>query len=409
MIKNLRFNVGNLNMKREIYKVKSITGIRSLTGKTVLCRIDLNVELINGKPDEFSEFKIMRALPTIEWLVRRGARVVLLSHFGRPKGRDLKFSLRPFVNYLGQRLGHRLGFLRDLKTAARIVKTSKAKLFLLENLRFWPGEEADNLKFARELAALGDLYVNEAFAASHRVHASLSAITRFLPSYAGPLLEREVANLSQLLRKSKKPFVVLLGGAKILTKAPVIKNLSKKADYILLGGALAHPFLQAKGYNIGKSFFEKSSTKIAKKLLSKKIILPLDVVVISKQRKSGEVKPVQQVAPDDVIVDIGPATVLQFSEFLKRAQTIVWNGPMGLFEKKQFSHGSMALARLVASRSRGRAFGVVGGGETVAVLVRTDMQEYVDWISTGGGAMLEFLAGKTLPGIKALLIKSLSH
>lgn len=381
--------------------MRSITTVKNLKSKIVLCRIDLNVELVHGKPDEFSDFKIKQALPTVKWLLDRGARVVLMSHLGRPKGKDKKYSLRPLVNYLRKRIGHRPGFLKDVKTAKKIIQNSSAKLFLLENLRFWKEEEENNPKFARELASLGDIYVNEAFAASHRAHASVSAITKSLPSYAGELLEQEIKNLEKVLGLPKKPLIVLIGGAKISTKVEAIKSLSKKADYVLLGGALAHPFLVAKGQMIGQSFIEKDALITAKKLLTKKIILPVDVVVRGREGK-GEVRPIQLVGKHDTIVDIGPATILRFAEFLRLANTIVWNGPVGLFEEKAFSHGSVALARFIAARSRGRAFGVVGGGETLAVLARTGMQEYVDWVSTGGGAMLEFLAGKTLPGIKAL-------
>lgn len=398
-------------------RLKSIKNVKNLKGKTVLCRVDLNVGLTDGKLDEFSEFKIKQAMPTVRWLLDRGARVVLMSHYGRPKGRDKKFSLRPFLNYLRKELGHRPGFLKDLKGSPEIIKHSKARVFLLENLRFYPGEEKNDSKFARQLAELGDLYVNEAFASSHRAHASVSAITRLLPSYAGPLLEQEILNLSKLLAKPKRPFVILLGGVKISTKASVIQSLSKRADYILLGGALAHPFLAAKGYNIGRSFTEQGSVKLAKKLLGKKIILPVDVVVVSgkEAKRSASVpaltrkdsvvgiKPINLLSKNDCIADIGPATVVRYSEFLRKAATIVWNGPMGLFEQKEFSYGSAALGTALASRSRGKAFAVVGGGETLAVLARTGMQEYIDWVSTGGGAMLEFLAGKKLPGIQALM------
>ncbi len=380
-------------------KLKSIKNIKNLKGKTVLCRIDLNIELTGARPDEFLNLKIKKTLPTVRLLLDRGARVILLSHFGRPKRKDAKHSLRRFVKYLENHLRERVDFLQTPNAA--IVKKSKKRLFLLENLRFFDGEEKNDQKFAEELAKLGDIYVNEAFAASHRAHASVSAITRLLSSYAGPLLEQEVETLGKILKKPKRPFIVLLGGSKISTKEDLIKNLTKLADYVLVGGALAHPFLAAKGYNIGRSSIEKNSVLLAKQLLSKKVILPVDAVLTCKRKVC--IKPVQMLDYNDKIWDIGPATIFRFSNFLREAKTIIWNGPMGVFEKEEFSHGSIALARFIASRASGKAYGVLGGGETLAVLARTGMQEYIDWVSAGGGAMLEFLAGKMLPGIKPLL------
>ena len=295
------------------------------------------------------------------------------------------------------------------KGLKKIDAMKSGEVMLLENLRFHPGEEKNDKKFAAGLASLADIYVNDAFAAAHRAHASIVGVPKFLPSYAGLLMEKEVEVLGGLLSKPKKPFVAMIGGAKISTKISVIENLLKKVNWLLLGGALVNNFFRAAGYGIGASIFEPKELKTAKKFLkNKKIILPVDFVVgdfkgkkawavgVPKKRANLCKKPYG-------LLDIGPETIKKYSSVIRKAKTIVWNGPMGYFEIPKYSHGTVALGQLVAARSRGKVFGVVGGGETIEALQKTGMSEYIDHISTGGGAMLEFLEGKMLPGIKQLL------
>jgi phosphoglycerate kinase len=282
--------------------------------------------------------------------------------------------------------------------AVRAVAGAKAgRIVFLENLRFEAGEEKNDWRFAKKLAAGADIYVNEAFSVSHRDHASVSAIKNLLPAYAGILLEQEIANLDKI-KNPAKPLVVLMGGAKIKTKINLIKNLEAKAHKILIGGALANNFFKAMGLNIGQSLYDKESVAIAKKLLSqKKIILPLDVVVSAKG--GAAVRFIDEIGKNETVFDIGPRTIILFAGILKQAKTIIWNGPLGAFEKNHFQYGTLALGQAVAARSRGKAFGVAGGGETLEALKLTKMEHYVDWISTGGGAMLAYLGGEKMPGL----------
>jgi phosphoglycerate kinase len=289
----------------------------------------------------------------------------------------------------------------------------------LENLRFNKGEQSNDLKWAKNLASLADVYVNNAFAVCHRADASVSAIKKFLPSFAGLLLEQEIVNLNKILRP-KKPLVVLIGGAKIETKTTLIKNLFKSASQILVGGALANNFLAASGYEIGTSMTDKESVKVAKNLLRKnrllffnrsKIILPVDVITSTNLKKNlqiGAQNVIQIRKPGEIkkgeyICDIGPETIGLFAKYLKKAQTIIWNGPMGLFEIPNFRQGTIIMARLIASRASGKAYGVIGGGETIEALNLSKMAEYMDWVSTGGGAMLSYLGGEKLPGLKGIV------
>lgn len=275
---------------------------------------------------------------------------------------------------------------------------------MLENLRFSHDEENNDLGFAKKLAGLADIYVNDAFAASHRAHASVSAIKNYLPSCAGLLLENEIVNLNKILRP-KSPLIAIIGGAKMETKTPLIKKLLKKSSRILIGGALANNFLAAHKIEIGKSLRDKKSIALAKQFLNKKIILPADVITGTKKDGRGEakVKNVYQVKKNEIILDIGPETIKLYSRFIKKAKTIIWNGPMGMYESEHFKYGTLSIARAVASRSSGAAFGAVGGGETIEALKMTKMLGYVDWVSTGGGAMLVYLSGGKMPGLKGIV------
>jgi phosphoglycerate kinase len=398
-------------------KLRTIDEIKKLKGKRVLVRVDFNVPLkkSGAKIVVADDTRIRAALPTIKYLLGQGAKVILMSHLGDPGGKvKNNLSLKPIGAILKKFLFMKATAPADWvgkKGLKKIDAMKTGEVMMLENLRFHPGEEKNDKKFAAGLASLADIYVNDAFSAAHRAHASIASVPKFLPSYAGFLMKKEISVLSSLLVKPSKPFIGLIGGAKISTKISVIENLLKKVNSLLLGGALVNNFFKAAGYEIGASVYEPKELKTAKKLLkNKKIVLPIDFVagdfkgkkawVISVPKKKAALckKPY-------ALLDIGPETIKKYSGIIRKAQTIVWNGPMGYFEIPKYSHGSVALGRLVAARSRGKVFGVVGGGETIEAVGKTGMLEYIDHISTGGGAMLEFLEGKILPGIKPLLKK----
>lgn len=390
--------------------IRTIKNIKNLRCKRVLLRLDLNVPVEKKKVKD--DWKIIKILPTLQYLISKDAKIVIVSHFGRPEGKsNRKLTLLPIAKYLEKILGKKVIFLKDKigskKLANKINALNCGGVSMLENIRFYSGEEKNDKNFAKKFDEIADVYVNDAFAVSHREHASVSAVTKILSSYAGFLLDEEIKVLDEVLKNPKKPLVILLGGAKASTKIPIIENFLEKADHILLGGALATTFLAAKGYNIGASLIDKESIPKIKKLLkSKKIILPQDVIV--GKIKNGEPIVLEIGKRKDLvdkkmsILDIGSKTTNEYADIIKEAQTIIWNGPMGYFEKENFSHGTISLARLIASRSSGKVFGVVGGGETIEALKKTKMEQYVDWVSTGGGAMLNFLAGNKLPGIEAL-------
>ncbi|NTU98474.1 phosphoglycerate kinase [Candidatus Falkowbacteria bacterium] len=392
--------------------IKSMRQLKNMAGKKVFLRVDFNVPLKNGKVKEAS--KIIAGLKTVRFLQRYEAKLILATHLGDPGGKkDKKYTTEPVAKRLQKLLGKKVIFVDDCigpKVDAALARLKPGEVIMLENLRFYPGEEKDDKQFARELAKPADIYINNAFAVSHRGHASVSAIKKHLPSYAGLLLEDEVTSLERAL-KPKRPLVVMIGGAKISTKLPIIKNFLSRADQILVGGAVANDFLQSLGYGVGKSKVSgdkdlaKKTLAMYKKAGNKKIILPLDFVVSSKKSGEGKlvVKSVSAVGKGDYIYDIGPKTINFYSGFLKKANTLVWNGPMGWFEKDDFKHGTVALGQVMAARSQGRAFGVAGGGETVEALKLAGMFDEIDWVSTGGGAMLDYLAGAPMPGLKGIM------
>lgn len=369
-----------------------------LAGKICLLRVDFNIQNVDLFKKKIHP-RVLAVLPTIEFLIKNGAKIVILSHRGRPKivqSSKLKiesykqFSLKPFTEILSFLLKKPIYFidLKDFsfinKTKEKIRNSAAGSVFLLENLRFWPGEEQNDVKFAKKLAFLGDFYVNDAFAVSHRKNASVAAITRFLPSCAGLLLEKEIKNLSFLIKNPKKPMVVILGGAKISDKIGVIKNLYKKTDYFLLGGGLANTIFAAQGIPIGDSLCEEKidAGKIMRQF-GKKIFLPADVAV--EKRK---------------ILDIGPRTIEKYSKIIKNAKTVAWNGPMGYFENRRFAKGSEAIAKAIMANKK--AFSIIGGGETISLMSNVKRKTPNVFLSTGGGAMLEYLSGKKLPGLEAL-------
>jgi phosphoglycerate kinase len=377
---------------RSIKKVK-------VKGRRVLVRVDFNVPMKNGKVMDDS--RIRAALPTIEWLRKNGAKIVIISHLGRPKKKDDSFSLKPASKCLSKLLKKEVSFVSDCASPAVQKALSKIKngnVVMLENLRFYPQEEANDAVFASYLASLSDVYVNDAFGVSHRNNASVVAITKFIPSYAGFLLEKEIEVLSSVLKNPKKPFVVVLGGAKVSDKIGVIDSLAKKADIILLGGAMSGAFAKALGYEVGKTKIELGSVNFAKKVLKTdkgKIALPLDVV--GSDGKHVKIFAVNRLPKNFAGLDIGPLTANIYGEVIREAKTIFWNGPMGLFEKKPFDRGSRAVA-LAMAKCRGTT--IVGGGDTVACI--GELAKKMSHVSSGGGASLEFLEGKKLPGILAL-------
>ena len=381
-------------------KIKSIRQVKNLAGKIVFLRADLNVGFKKAAIKD--DYKIVMILPTIRFLLRHSCRLIIATHLN--KGNTAK----PLAKRLAELLGRKVLFAGACVGPKVIKALSEARagdIMLLENLRFDSREKKNDKRFAKELAAPADIYVNDAFAVSHREHASVSAIKRYLPSYAGLLLEKEILNLTRVL-KPKLPLISIVGGAKIETKIALLNNLAKKSHRILIGGALANNFIAAHGFKIGRSLADKTSINLASALVKKykNIILPVDVLVAKKMNSASfQVKPVNQVKADEMILDIGPRTVKLFVSFIRQAKTIIWNGPLGYFENIHFKHGTLSIARLVAARSTGEAYGVAGGGETIEALRQTKMEHYIDWVSTGGGAMLTFFGGEKMPGLKGIV------
>lgn len=411
---------------------------KDLQNKICLLRVDLNIQDAELREKKNWHPRILAVLPTIEFLIKNGAKVAILSHRGRPaplrrgisKSEFLiskQFSLKPFAKILSHLLKKPVCFIdfdflslrgvpqsgttkqsfeiaspryggarNDIIASARndtegqFRNSTVGSIFLLENLRFFSEEEKNNKKFAKQLASLGDIYINDAFAVSHRANASLAAITKFLPSYAGLLLEKEIKNLDKAMKNSKKPLVVILGGAKISDKIGLIKNFLKKADYFLIGGGMANTFLAAQGLPVGDSLYSADMRGQIRGLtrtkeFKQKVILPIDTVIYKRK-----------------ILDIGPKTIEKYSEIIENAGTIIWNGPMGYIEDKKFRKGSEAIAKAII---KNKSFSVIGGGETISLFALYPKPYTLNphlFLSTGGGAMLEYLAGKKLPGLKAL-------
>lgn len=388
--------------------IKSLKRQRVWRGRKVLLRVDFNVPTVKGRISE--DYRIVAALPGIKYLLAKGARVIIISHWGDPAGVEPQLSTRALARRLQKLLKQPVKFL-PVTVGPRAVKAverlDNGEILFLENLRFNPGEKKNDLVFAQELAALADIYVNDAFSVCHRAQASVSAITKYLPAFAGLQLEAEVKNLQKILRPTK-PLVVVMGGAKISTKAPIIKKLYSRASHILLGGGLANTFWRQQGLEIGKSIFDQEADKLIASFYKKgkllpKIILPVDAVVSTSQGRSAH-RELKSIKKSDKIFDIGPESIALFSSYLKKAQTIVWNGPLGKFEEAAYKHGTLAIGGIIAARSTGRAFGLVGGGETVEALKMTKMEAYVDWVSTAGGAMLSYLGGEKMPGLKNIIV-----
>jgi phosphoglycerate kinase len=388
-----------------------------LSGKRVFIRVDFNVPLSeDAEPEVTDDTRIRETLPTIKLARERGARIVLASHLGRPKGKpNPKYSLRPVVAKLAELLGAKVEFASDcVGDAVEAASKSLANggVLLLENVRFHAEEETNDENFSRQLAALCDgLFVCDAFGSAHRAHASVVGITHFVrQAAAGLLMERELAYLGKALTNPERPFVAILGGAKVSDKIEVVENLMKVADAMLIGGGMAYTFLKAQGIGIGKSLVEDDKVGLARKLLDEakrrnfRLSLPSDHVVSPefKAEATAQVVPVTKTPENQMGLDIGPQTIAAFREALRGARTIVWNGPMGVFEMPAFAKGTLEIAKAVAAATDAGAISIVGGGDSVAALHQSGVADKISHISTGGGASLEFLAGEKLPGVEAL-------
>ncbi|SFR03385.1 phosphoglycerate kinase [Desulfoscipio geothermicus] len=381
-----------------------------VSGKRVLVRVDFNVPL-DSAGNVTDDTRIRAALPTIKYLIGERARVVLMSHLGRPKGKvDERYRMGPVADRLAQLLGAPVRKMDEcigdqVRQAADSL--GEGDVMLLENVRFYPGEEKNEPDFARQLAALGDILVNDAFGTAHRAHASNKGVAEFIPAVAGFLMEKEISMLSRVLSEPAKPFVAIIGGAKVSDKIGVIDNLLQKVNALLIGGGMANTFLRAGGLETGKSLLEEDKVDLAKQLMRQAkelgvaMLLPVDVVVAPEASPGAESKvvAVQEIPGDAMALDIGPQTVQNFGARIKDAATVVWNGPMGVFEMEPFAGGTVAVARALADSN---AVTVIGGGDSAAAVEKAGVADKITHISTGGGASLKFLEGKELPGVAAL-------
>jgi phosphoglycerate kinase len=392
-------------------RLKTTDGI-DVAGKRVIVRADLNVPIKDGNVTDAT--RLERVVPGLKALAARGAKVIVISHLGRPKGVDPELSLKPVAQALQGLLGRPVAFSEDCvggKAASAVQNLNDGDVAVLENLRFHKDEEKNDPEFAAELAKLGDIFVGDAFSCAHRAHASTEGLTRHLPSYAGPLLMEEINALRTALEKPQRPTAAVVGGAKVSTKIPVLTNLVAKVDKLIIGGGMANTFLQATGTMVGKSLAEPEFDATARDIMIEakqkgcEIILPIDAV-IAREFKDGaahEVVAIDQVPFDAMILDIGPQSVAHVVKALKETKTLLWNGPMGAFEIAPFGEGTFALARAAADLTKaGKLVSVAGGGDTVAALNAANVTDDFTYVSTAGGAFLEWLEGRELPGIVAL-------
>ena len=386
----------------------------NVEGKKVLVRVDFNVPLSkDGNHTISDDTRIKAALPTIDYLLENNAKVILMSHLGRPKGEaNPEFSLKPVASWLENHYGEKFHFLPsdvvvDEKVKEEVEKLENGNLALLENTRYVKGETKNDPEFAKELSSLADLFVNDAFGTSHRAHASNVGVANNLESAVGFLIQKEIEIMGKALENPEKPFVSILGGAKVSDKIGVIENLISKVDYILIGGGMAYTFLKAQGKEIGKSLLEEDKMDLSLELIKKaeannvKILLPKDVVIADeiKEDAETEIVDIDNIPTDKEALDIGPKTAKEYADIIKKAKTVVWNGPMGVFEIKVFANGTNEVAKALADSS---ATTIVGGGDSALAIEEAGYKDKITHVSTGGGASLEFLEGKTLPGIDCI-------
>jgi phosphoglycerate kinase len=382
-------------------------------GKRVLVRADLNVPMKDGRASDM--LRIERTAPTIRELAEKGARVIVLSHFDRPKGKIVpSMSLKPVSFALAYGIGRHVAFAEDCvgPVAEKAVAALKdGEVLLLENTRFHAGEEKNDPAFAKQIAALGDIFINDAFSAAHRAHATTEGITHFLPSAAGRAMQAELSHLHQALDDPERPVMAVIGGAKVSTKIPLLEHLIPKVEALVIGGAMANTFLAAEGIAVGKSLYEPDHMPTARRIIAlandtgTALLLPVDVVVATefKARAHHRTVPVREVEAHEMILDVGPDTIDEFERRLAGTNTLVWNGPLGAFETRPFDRGTVAAAKLVAERTAaGKLLSVAGGGDTVAALNHAGVAEDFSYVSTAGGAFLEWMEGQELPGVAAL-------
>ena len=394
-------------------KIKQLNINQNIEGKRVLLRVDFNVPLNNGSITEPSRIK--KVLPTIKSLINKKAKIIIISHLGRPKGKIIPaLTLKPIAKKLSNYLNQDVIFL-DENIGKNVIEKSKkipnGNVLLLENLRFCSEEELNTESFAKELSKNGDIYINEAFSCSHRAHASVSEITKHIDSFAGKMLFEEVNFINMLTSNAKKPVTCIIGGSKISTKIGVFSNLIKKMENVVVVGAMANNFIQYKGYNIGKSLFEKNQENLLKDIIEKckinncNLVLPTDVIVAKDNKSKGQLKSLDKIDDTDLILDIGEKTINKISEIIEKSKTILWNGPAGYFEIEEFSLGSNKIAKKISENTKNKSIiSIAGGGDTVAAINKFGCSDGFTYISTAGGAFLELLEGKILPGIKALEI-----
>lgn len=384
------------------------------SGKKALVRVDFNVPMSKTNKGEITDdARIQAAIPTIEGLIEQGAKVILMSHLGRPKGEaNPDFTLEPVAKRLSEILDKEVKFLDSDKVVddsikAEVDKLEDGQVVLLQNTRYRGEEEANESEFAKELASLGDIYVNDAFGTSHRAHASNVGVASNLPSCVGELVEKEISVMGKALENPERPFIAILGGAKVSDKISVIENLLDKVDTILIGGGMAYTFLKAQGKEIGKSLLEEDKLDLAKETMEKarekgvKFLLPADGVIADdvSEDAEGELVSIDEIPADKMSLDIGPETIEAYSKEIENARTVVWNGPMGVFEIEQFSKGTFAIAEALAESD---AITIIGGGDSASAVEKAGYKDRITHVSTGGGASLEFLEGKELPGIASI-------
>jgi phosphoglycerate kinase len=392
-------------------KINFLDNNIKLEGKRVLLRVDFNVPLNNGSITETS--RIEKVLPTIKFLIDKKAKIIIISHVGRPNGKIVpELSLRPIAKKLTNLLNQNVVFFNEiigLKVIEKSKKISNGEVMLLENLRFNKEEELNSLSFSKELAKIGDLYVNEAFSCSHRAHSSVSAITNHISSFAGAQLIKEINTIKMLTENPKKPVSCIIGGSKISTKINVLSNLIKKMDNIVIVGAMANNFIKYNKYEIGKSIFEKNVENFIESIIKQskahncKLIIPTDVMVSKDFKSKGQLKNLNKIDSSDIILDIGIKTIKVIYKIIDNSKTVLWNGPAGYFEIDEFSQGSNKIAKKITENTKNKSLtSIAGGGDTVAAINKFKCFEGFTYISTAGGAFLELLEGKILPGIKAL-------